>query len=223
MPFKWLIPTAAALVLAYLLLRPAQAAGLAPDYWSGAGDSNDSPDEPDQLPGLLESAAVTLNPISNTARGVPEGVAAANVRAMLDTIAWAEGTNGPDGYRTLFGGDLFEGYADHPRLLITRASNGREITSSAAGRYQILRRTWNALQRRLNLPDFSPASQDLAALELIRERGALGDVQAGRFADAVGKIKPVWASLPGAGYGQPERPLLQLAATFSQAGGVISA
>lgn len=212
-----LLTATAAAVLAWLLLRPAQAASMAPDFWSGA---NDSPDEPDQLPTTFETIAMTFTPQPDP---MPTDEAARNVRAFLDVIAWAEGTNGPQGYQTLFGGGTFEGYADHPRLLITRPSNGREITSSAAGRYQILRRTWDYVQPRLNLPDFSPASQDLAAIELIREKGALADVQAGNFAAAVEKVRKVWASLPGAGYGQPERSFTRLAEVFQQQGGTIAA
>lgn len=150
------------------------------------------------------------------------GQASLNRAAMLLTIRSAEGTAGRDGYRTLFGGGLFDSFADHPRQRITRQSNGKPITSSAAGAYQFLERTWDALQARLGLPDFSPTSQDAAALELIREAGALGDVDAGRFTQAVRKIRKIWASMPGAGYGQPERALADLQAAFVAAGGVVN-
>ena len=89
--------------------------------------------------------------------------------------------------------------------------------------YQFLSRTWDALARKLNLPDFDPASQDAAALELIRERGALKDVRAGRVAAAVAKCAPVWASLPGVGYSQPERKLSVLLASHTSAGGNLEA
>jgi lysozyme len=97
----------------------------------------------------------------------------------------------------------------------------RGTYSTAAGRYQFLARTWDTLKRRLNLPDFGPDSQDAAALELIRERGALSDVQAGRVAVAVGKVQKIWASLPGAGYSQPERSINQLTAAYVRAGGTL--
>lgn len=148
--------------------------------------------------------------------------ASINRAAMLLTIRSAEGTAGRNGYRTLFGGGLFDSLADHPRQRITRMSNGKPITSSAAGAYQFLERTWDRIALRLGLPDFSEASQDAAALELIREAGALGDVDAGRFELAVRKIRKIWASLPGAGYGQPERALSELQAAFVAAGGVVN-
>jgi lysozyme len=147
----------------------------------------------------------------------------ANRRAFLDAIAWAEGTSGPNGYRTLFGGNLFDSFADHPRRSFSfKDRAGRRLTTTAAGRYQFLARTWDTLRDRLSLPDFGPDSQDAAALELIRERGALADVDAGRFAAAVGKVKRVWASLPGAGYAQPERRADELAAAYIAAGGTIA-
>ena len=50
--------------------------------------------------------------------------------------------------------------------------------------------------------DFSPKSQDAVALQQIKERGALPMIDRGdiRQADCCSNI---WASLPGAGYGQP--------------------
>lgn len=147
-----------------------------------------------------------------------------NVRAFLDMISYAEGTSGPDGYRTLFGGGTFASFAEHPdqRIPFTNG-RGEKLYSSAAGRYQFLKRTWAELAKALNLADFSPANQDAAAIELIRRRGALKDVQAGRIAAAVTKIAPIWASMPGAGYAQPEKKLTTLVAKYSAAGGNLEA
>lgn len=126
------------------------------------------------------------------------------VQAFLMTIRAGEGTAGANGYRTMFGGGLIDSFADHPRQVICRNTANGRICSSAAGAYQFLRATWDRVAAKLGLPDFSPASQDAGALELIREKGALEDVKAGRFDVAVNKCRKVWASMPGAGYGQPE-------------------
>nr|WP_284402127.1 glycoside hydrolase family 104 protein [Acidovorax sp. SUPP2825] len=133
-------------------------------------------------------------------------------------IAFAEGTagRGDDGYNILFGGAEFEGYERHPRVYVAFGNT----TSSAAGRYQFLARTWDGLAAKMGLQDFGPASQDAGALELIRERGALADVQAGRTVKAINKVAKVWASLPGAGYGQPERRLSVLLNAYARAGGI---
>lgn len=142
-----------------------------------------------------------------------------NLRAFLRTIRYAEGTAGPEGYRTLFGGALFASFADHPRQAVTARLGGRSITSTAAGAYQFLARTWDEAAAAMNLPDFSPASQDIAAAFLIRRRGALADVYAGNFAAAVAKCAREWASLPGSPYGQPTKDMEQLAGVYLSNGG----
>jgi muramidase (phage lysozyme) len=146
----------------------------------------------------------------------------ANERAFLQTIAVSEGTygHGDNGYNVLVGGDLFQGYAKHPNVLVTLNKAG--LKSTAAGRYQFLKRTWDALALKLHLPDFSPASQDVAALELVAERGAADDVRSGRFAEAVAKCAPIWASLPGAGYNQRENSLATLRDAYTSAGGTLA-
>lgn len=142
-------------------------------------------------------------------------VAYKNVRAFLIMIQYAEGTYGKDGYKMLYGGGYFGDYSKHPNTKVTKWG----ITSTAAGAYQILNKTWNELQVRLKLPDFSPLSQDKAAIELIRRRKALDDVYAGRFAEAIAKCRKEWASLPGAGYGQNEKNVKSLLAVIKVAGG----
>lgn len=160
-----------------------------------------------------------------------------NLQAFLQAIRWAEGTAGPNGYRTLFGGRLFDGWVDHPRIAVQFTDGqGRRLWTSAAGAYQFMAvsplpngsgrttkvDTWDRLKRKLNLPDFSPASQDAAAVELIREAGALRDVQTGHFAAAVSKVRGIWASLPGAGYAQPEKSLHSLQAIYTKHGGTLA-
>ena len=73
------------------------------------------------------------------------------------------------------------------------------------------------------LRDFSPISQDRYALQQLREHGALPYIDAGRFELAVVKCANVWASLPGAGYGQHENQLAHLQAAYEAAGGTVSA
>lgn len=167
---------------------------------------------------------------------IDEARAQANQAAFLRTIRVAEGTAGPNGYRTAFGGALFNSYADHPRLAHRFTDKrGRQLWTSAAGAYQFLAvspipgstrtttvDTWDRLKRKLRLADFSPGSQDLAAVELIDEAGALYDVRAGRFAAAIDKVRRTWASLPGAGYSQPERSLESLRIAYVNAGGDVA-
>jgi muramidase (phage lysozyme) len=143
----------------------------------------------------------------------------ANLSAYLDMIAFSEGTagKGDDGYNVIVGGKLFEGYKDHPRIVVHLKPG---LASSAAGRYQLLERYFDAYSRSLNLLDFSPASQDAIAVQQIRECHALPDVEAGRFDLAVAKTAHIWASLPGANYGQHENRISALRTAYVDAGGV---
>ena len=202
-------------VLALLYLASRELSQASSDSSSSSSDSTTTFTETDQTAGVVDSLIVSMTPSTYIPADVAPDVASANISAFLDMIAWSEGTSGPDGYRTLFGGGTFDSYADHPRTVV-RASG---YASSAAGRYQILAKTWDSLKTKLGLTDFSPDSQDKCAIELIRERGALNDVQAGRVTDAISKVAKVWASLPGAGYNQPERKLAALLQAYANAGG----
>ena len=73
--------------------------------------------------------------------------------------------------------------------------------------------------------DFSPKSQDAVALQQIKERGALpaidrGDIRWKNF-HILFRCGNIWASLPGAGYGQFEHKADSLIAKFKEAGGTV--
>lgn len=142
-----------------------------------------------------------------------------NRRAFLDMIAVSEGTMGlgDNGYNVVVGGTLFHFYHDHPRHRVWVEKILKH--STAAGRYQILKRYFDFYKEKLNLPDFSPGSQDKIALEMIQECHALDDIDAGRFDEAVEKCRSRWASFPGAGYGQYEQGLETLKIAYAYAGG----
>ncbi|RZS56722.1 glycoside hydrolase family 104 protein [Sphaerotilus mobilis] len=155
-----------------------------------------------------------------------------NARAFLSMIASAEGTDrAPEPYRVCYGyRHTIRDLSDHPAVSgewrgepldkLGAAYGG--LVSTAAGRYQIIRPTWIEARRALRLPDFGPISQDMAALWLIRRRGAVDAIAEGRIADAVALCRAEWASLPGAGYGQPERRLSALLDAYTAAGGALS-
>ncbi|QJR16276.1 glycoside hydrolase family 24 protein [Usitatibacter palustris] len=139
-----------------------------------------------------------------------------NVVAFLRLIRQGESNQSDTAYRVMFGGALFNVPPwQHPHRKVTV---GR-LTSTAAGAYQFLARTWDGLVRQFQFEDFSPDNQDLGAVALIAQRGALEDVIAGRIAEAVRKCRKEWASLPGAGYGQPERTFEQVMATYQHYAG----
>lgn len=114
----------------------------------------------------------------------------ARTRALLRTIRYAEGTLGVDGYRTMFTFAKFDDYGKHPELL----QRGGGISSDAAGGYQFLSTTWKPLAKRLGLTDFSPRSQDLGAVALLRELGVNPEQLLTR--QMIDKLAPTWASFP---------------------------
>lgn len=148
----------------------------------------------------------------------PTAAGGQNVCAFLDMIAHSEGTagHGDDGYDVLVGGALFASYADHPRQLVHIRPG---LASTAAGRYQLLARYFDHYKQLLGLTDFGPLAQDRIAIQQIRECRALEKVAAGEFEPAVAACAHIWASLPGAGYGQHENKLDALLAAYTAAGG----
>jgi muramidase (phage lysozyme) len=143
------------------------------------------------------------------------------IRSLLDTIRYAEGTPGEAGYRTQFTGVQFDpnkkGWA-HPRQVKGSSSGYR---SDAAGAYQFLSPTWDGVQKELGLSDFSPRNQDIAALRLIERRGALDPFLKGaKFGEIMNRLSPEWASLPTnegkSYYGQPVKKLGDLYNYYEQ-------
>lgn len=155
----------------------------------------------DPLPGCgLRKGYVNMADVSASSAGgaweLPR-----NVRAFLDTLAYAEGVN--EHYDYIFTFVTFSSYADHPRKRICSG----HLCSDAAGRYQFLSSTWDSLARSLGLADFTPPSQEKAVMEIIRRAGAYkavekSDVYA-NFTAALKRLNGTWASLPGSPYGQP--------------------
>ncbi|EFD5709112.1 glycoside hydrolase family protein [Escherichia coli] len=165
----------------------------------------------------------TVMPVMNTHQ---------NIAAFLDMLAVSEGTaNHPltknRGYDVIVTGldgkpEIFTDYSDHPFAhgRPAKVFNRRGEKSTASGRYQQLYLFWPHYRKQLALPDFSPLSQDRLAIQLIRERGALDDIRAGRIERAISRCRSIWASLPGAGYGQREHSLEKLVTVWRTAGGV---
>lgn len=142
----------------------------------------------------------------------------ANVKAFLRVIREGETCQDEDAYRMTYGGLLFLSFKDHPRCVVTKG----KYSSSAAGAYQFLDRTWAELKTRYGFSDFSPETQDLGAVALLVRRGALNDVMEGRFHEAVRKCSAEWASLPGSPYDQPTQTVAAALEVFTRYGGKVS-
>lgn len=132
-----------------------------------------------------------------------------NVQAFLALIRDTEGTaKGADPYR-VYGGSAKNQIKDLSKPDFKRwgftQTDGKKNTSSASGAYQFLERTWNGLAKEYGLTDFSPRSQDLGAIALLKQSGALDSIVKGDFDTAVKKANRTWASLPGSPYAQHTR------------------
>lgn len=157
-----------------------------------------------------------------------------NLQAFLDTLAWSEGTSTSPatkcgGYDVIVTGvdgkpEIFADFSDHPfnKGRPSKQINSKGLTSNASGRYQFMLKDWAHYKAQLGLPDFGPESQDKWAIQLIKERKALPDIEAGNIESAVNKCRNIWASLPGAGYGQREHSMEELIARYKAAGGTVA-
>jgi muramidase (phage lysozyme) len=141
-------------------------------------------------------------------------------QGLLRMLRFAEGTErgGQDSYRVMFGGSLAPDLKQHP----DKVMKGR---STAAGAYQFLTPTWQQQQKKLGLGSFGPVEQDIAALDLARQRtmglGGLSYLQKqGLTPEFVAALAPEWASLPTkegkSYYGQPVKSYAELQKTYQQ-------
>ena len=143
-----------------------------------------------------------------------------NVTAFLKAIRLGEGTSDEAGYYRIVGGGTFTDDSQHPnvRVFIPRYN----VYSTAAGAYQIINPTWRGLLKQYDFPDFSPDSQDQAAIALIAGRHALDEVIAGQFEEAVRLCSAEWASLPGSTAGQRIEAYADVLKVYQDAGGTLA-
>lgn len=143
-----------------------------------------------------------------------KGAVPAKHRALLDTIAYTEGTKGrgKDGYNVTFAYRYFSSCARHPNM---KVCSGR-YCSTAAGRYQFLTTTWKGL----GYSNFGPANQDKGAMKLVARRGVKAPtgraMTATEFTNAMNRLSYEWASLPPGRYGQPAYSMKTTRAKYCQ-------
>jgi uncharacterized Zn-binding protein involved in type VI secretion len=125
-----------------------------------------------------------------------------NVQAFLKAVAEAEG----GGYDFKFGAVKgrkndpwrFGDYSTHP-------GPGKGGVMTAAGMYQITKATWTDHgNQRMGLTDFSPDTQDLIAVSIIRGGAVIDKLIAGDIEAVLLKTSVQWAALP-MGRGKPGR------------------
>jgi muramidase (phage lysozyme) len=106
------------------------------------------------------------------------------VQALMATIRGMEGQE----YNKIVGGRTFIDYSQRP--------NTKVGDSTAAGAYQFTHPTWTDQQKALDLPDFAPPSQDLAAVDLLRRLHATDRLLSDDIDRAVFNAGQRWQALP---------------------------
>lgn len=129
-----------------------------------------------------------------------------NIHAFLKAIAEAEG----GGYDFKYGAIKekrndpwrFTDYSTHP-------GPGFGGKTTAAGMYQENIDTWREMGGNMGLSDFTPATQDLIAVEILRVIKVVESIKSGDINAALDKASHRWSSLPQgkgkAGY-YPKQP-----------------
>jgi muramidase (phage lysozyme) len=124
----------------------------------------------------------------------------------------------------LFGGSLFDSFADHPRKFF---KYGNSLTS-AAGAFQITATTWDAYKKAAGVKDFAPNSQEKFVVYLLKSVRYYNGVSAyehliaGRLTQALQACGKEWASLPTSPYNQPRKTFAFAVQTYKDNGGVVN-
>jgi muramidase (phage lysozyme) len=116
-----------------------------------------------------------------------------NVAAYLKAIAASEG----GGYDFKYG--AVKGKKNDPwRFTDTSTHPGAGFggRTTAAGMYQITVDTWRQFGGKMGLTDFTPNTQDLIAVDMLRTIGVIDKIKVGDVAGAMPKAALKWAALP---------------------------
>jgi len=163
--------------------------------------TDESGKTPLQMPGLPDTLK---EPLAFAEGGVVGGMTPEE-RAFLSTLYGPESAGK---YNARYPSKTFSGYEKHPNIpeVIMHGPN-KGKTSTAAGAPQFLYSEWIRLKEKLNLSDFSPKNQDIAAIELARERyrmqtggslqKALASGNSRNIAGVGNALRGTWTSLPG--------------------------
>lgn len=133
-----------------------------------------------------------------------------NARALLNTISFAEGTSGPEGYNMWFGGrtdmdlskmTINEVVAEQKRRIDSGEATYGRYTSAAVGRYQMMKPEEAAIAAGLDpaVDKFTPENQDRMVIAKYL-KGQAGLTQEQIDSDitpqVIDQLAPVFASFP---------------------------
>lgn len=118
-----------------------------------------------------------------------------NVKAFLAAIAKAEGGD----YHAKYGYGWAKGFQTGKWTFTDESTHpgaGFGGSTTASGLYQITIATWREYGGKMELTDFSPHTQDLIAVDMLRTLGVIDKIKAGDIPAAMPKAATRWAALP---------------------------
>lgn len=212
----------AALVIAAVLLWPRRAsADMDPATQDFAPIQPQAEDNPDAVP-LSNSSEVY-------AMSFPVDINAFLYMIRACEHRFPDDVTNDACYGIFYGGQRFDDLSEHPVIsgelapiplperFCKAAGLKSPCFSTAAGAYQFIRPTWARLRNKLDLPDFEQESQDLAAVELLKESGAYDLILDRDIEGAIRKASKIWASLPGSTAQQNPKAMQYALDRFRQA------
>lgn len=149
------------------------------------GDEDQSPDAEDEGPDIPANPANPVGPLDTRApiaqlKLLPQSPQAMAYQQAEQLLAMPEVQSFLNVMRSREGGGRYDAvvrgldgsqsriadFSRHPNLKIVTGyrADGTPIRSSAAGAYQFTKQTWDSNAKALGLTDFTPHSQDLAAV-----------------------------------------------------------
>jgi len=135
----------------------------------------------------LLSGGTSPNPTptpGSVSQDVTAAVSDPNVKAFLDVLAKPESGGA---YNRKFGGGTFDDYSQ------------LQSGSTPFGRYQFKPTTYNPIAQRLGITDVNPASQDIIAVQYMKDLGVLDEIQSGdsvKVQSAINRLKGnTWTGL----------------------------
>lgn len=185
-------------------------------YTLNASAAYVSGDAPPMLPPPTDPA--TIDEAISEVQMQPDAQSAVN--ALLEVIGRFE-SNGD--YYILYGGGHFTDDSHHPNVHVPfynpRKPGPQGVPndySTAAGKYQINKPTYDTYAPRLGVTDFTPATQDQLAYVILNDIDADVAVANGDIAGAFRLASRKWASMPGSTAGQNPQALQTALDTYNQ-------
>ncbi|WP_229477077.1 paar repeat-containing protein [Massilia rubra] len=109
----------------------------------------------------------------------------------------------------------------------THPGAGHNGICTAAGLYRITREVWQEVGARMDLSDFCAETQELIAVDVLRELGVLGKIQAGDIDATLAAAATCWPGLPRtpgsqARFAAPDAAYESFMQKYGECGGTIA-